>query len=176
MRVEILIRIPFLDRRMSSGIRSSTGTTFAGSRDNLNLRLKGKVKQSIILINNTFDSTRREIEACLRPLCQKPFPLVLSHRNFVLPGTKRFYQSVWSWLEVPDSKLHSHLIKDSWTSNGDKKEFGQSMSPSIVLTRLDLHATSRPLISLKESEASFIEEMWTKRASMRSHATERTTK
>ena len=79
---------------MSSGIRSSTGTTFVGSRDNLNLRLKGKVKQSIILINNTFDSTRREIEAWLRPLCQQRFQLVLSHRNFVLPGNKRFYQSV----------------------------------------------------------------------------------
>ena len=94
MRVEILIRIPFLDRNMSSGIRSSTGTTFAGSRDNLNLRLKRKVKQSIILINNTLDSTRRGIEACLRPLRQQPFQLVLSHRNFVLPGNKRFYQSV----------------------------------------------------------------------------------
>ena len=79
---------------MSSGIRSSTGTTFAGSRDNLNLRLKRKVKQSIILINNTLDSTRRGIEACLRPLLQQPFQLVLSHRNFVLPGNKRFYQNV----------------------------------------------------------------------------------
>ena len=78
---------------MSSGIRSSTGTTFAESRDNLNLRLKRKVKQSIIFINNTFDSTRREIEACLRPPCQQRFQLVLSHRNFVLPGNKRFYQA-----------------------------------------------------------------------------------
>ena len=147
MRVEILIRIPFLDRKISSGISSSTGTTFVGSRDNLNLRLKGKVKQSIILINNTFDSTRREIEACLRPLCQKPFQLVLSHRNFVLPGTKRFYQSVWNWLEVPDAKLHSHLSKDSWNSNGDRKALdSQWLSRSIVPTRLDLHTTSRPLV------------------------------
>ena len=129
MRVEILIRIPFLERNMSSGIRSSTGTTFAGLRDNSNLRLKRKVKQSVILINNTLDSTRRGIEACLRPLRQQSFQLVLSHRNFVLPGNKRFYQSVWSWLEVPDSKLHSHLIKDSWTSNGDRKNLDSQCLP-----------------------------------------------
>ena len=147
MRGEILIRIPFLDRNISSGIRSSSGTTFAGSRDNLNLRLKRKVNQSIILIHNTFDSTRREIEACLRPLCHQRFQLVLSHKNFFLPGNKRFFQSVWSWLEVPDAKLHSHLSKDSWNSNGDRKALdSQWRSRSIVPTRLDLHTTSRPLI------------------------------